>query len=617
MTRTPAALLYLTIYNPTIRPNSTVDEDNEDAEEQAQILFYTSRDQATSRDKTLRQVGLAKALIHFAETFQTASSYQNVHSQSRRMVMLSPEPNFWIHAAIELAKTLQAQSSKSKSKDKEKAKEASSGDVPAPECLDGSLHDSAIRAHLLRGYEQFKIIHGSFTSILHSQGQQALELQLERFFTIWAWSWDLEADCNLSLDLGPPLHPIYPSILPAIDTFSSHLPEGLEAIVLIPDHVAPSSRYRSLRYPTALARHLMSLSSRSHHEANAKRLPPERPSEGAELPDNSAGPSATADAHASNGFPGATSKAADVRKWGWPGAFLLSRNSGKKSGSTTSLTRSNSPGSLADSSVAPTAQDALDDAISHNSLSSNEPQDEGCPHGDLTPSTNGDMSPCDSGQRKLQSLGVETPRPSRAPSPTLTTSEAMSSSPSVADNCKTSNRVHFTFLNVFLAPGDEPWATCRHSVALLKRDDIAVALISGGDKDRIPNDIEALASQTSQLLEQIDVTLSEDAKRTLDSSLPSATKILQPQDAHLMKSHGYIAGGTGLSSHLDLLYDAKELLEKQPDNVEVFSRGLTPQHWHVVHREDDRGEIYLQVARKETSLSDVDNVVQKLYKGYA
>ncbi|KAI6112692.1 hypothetical protein F5141DRAFT_1272421 [Pisolithus sp. B1] len=528
MTRTPAALLYLTIYNPTIRPNSTVDEDNEDTEEQAQILFYTSRDQATSRDKTLRQVGLAKALIHFAETFQTASSYQNVHSQSRRMVMLSPEPNFWIHAAIELAKTLQAQSSKSKSKDKGKAKEASSGDVPAPEYLDGSLHDSAIRAHLLRGYEQFK-------------GQQALELQLERFFTIWAWSWDLEADCNLSLDLGPPLHPIYPSILPAIDTFSSHLPEGLEAIVLIPDHVAPSSRYRSLRYPTALARHLMSLSSRSHHEANAKRLPPERPSEGAEPPDNSAGPSATADAHASNGFPGATSKAADVRKWGWPGAFLLSRNS-------VLLHRP--------------AQDALDDAISHNSLSSNEPQDEGCPHGDLTPSTNGDMSPCDSEQRKLQSLGVETPRPSRAPSPTLTTSEAMSSSPSVADNCKTSNRVHFTFLNVFLAPGDEPWATCRHSVALLKRDDIAVALISGDDKDRIPNDIEALASQTSQLLEQIDVTLSEDAKRTLDSSLPSATKILQPQDAHLMKSHGYIAGGTGLSSHLDLLYDAKELLEK-------------------------------------------------------
>lgn len=531
--------------------------------------------------------------------------------------MLSPEPNFWIHAAIELAKTPQAQSSKSKSKDKGKAKEAGSGDTPAPEYYDGSLHDSAVRAHLLRGYEQFKIIHGSFTSILHSHGQQALELQLERFFTIWAWSWDLEADSNLSLDLGPPLHPIYPSILPAIDTFSSHLPEGLEAIVLTPEHVAPSSRYTSLHYPTSLARHLISLVSRSHHEANVERLPPERPSEGAELPDNSAGPSTIVDAHASNGFLGATSKGVGVRKWGWPGALLLSRNSGKKSGSTTSVTRSSSPGSLADSSIAPIDQDALNDAISHNSLSSNEPQDKGCPHADLTPSTNGDVSRRDSEQRGLQSLDVETPRPSRAPSPTLTTSEAMSSSRSVADNCKASHGVHFIFFDVFLAPSHGPCATCRHSVALLKRNDIAVALISSDDKDRIPKDIEALASQTSQLLGEIDATLSEDAKRTLDSSLPSASKILQPRDAHLMKSHGYITGGTGLSSHLDLLYDAKELIERQPDNVEVFSRGLTPQHWHVVHREDGRGEIYLQVARKEASLSDVDNVVQKLYKGYA
>ncbi|KAI5989276.1 hypothetical protein EDD15DRAFT_2460351 [Pisolithus albus] len=616
MTRTPAALLYLTIYNPTIRPNCTVDEGNEDAKEQAQILFYTSRDQATSRDKTLRQVGLAKALIHFTETFQTASSYQNVHSQSRRMVMLSPEPNFWIHAAIELAKSPQAQSSKSKSKDKGKAKEAS-GDAPAPEYYDGSLHDSAVRAHLLRGYEQFKIIHGSFTSILHSHGQQALELQLERFFTIWAWSWDLEADSNISLDLGPSLHPIYPSILPAIDTFSSHLPECLEAIVLTPDHVAPSSRYRSLQYPTALARHLMSLVSRSHHEANAERLPPERPSEGVELSDNSAGPSTIVDAHASNGFLGATPKAVDVQKWRWPGALLLSRYSGKKSGSATSVTRSSSPGSLAESSVAPIDQDALDDAISHNSLSSNEPQEKRRPHANSTLSTNGEVSRCDSEQRKLQSLDVETPRPSRAPSPTLTTSEATSSSRSVGGNCKASHGVRFIFFDVFLAPSHEPCATCRHAVALLKRNDIAIALISSDDKDRIPKDIEALASRTSQLLEEIDGTLSEDAKRTLDSSLPSASKILQPRDAHLMKSHGYITGGTGLSSHLDLLYDAKEIIERRPDDVEVFSRGLTPQHWHVVHREDGRGEIYLQVARKEASLSDVDNVVQKLYKGYA
>lgn len=67
MNRIPPSLLYLTIYNPTLRPDISVTHDDEDAEEQAQILFYTSRDRAVSRDKMLRQVGLAKALVNFAE----------------------------------------------------------------------------------------------------------------------------------------------------------------------------------------------------------------------------------------------------------------------------------------------------------------------------------------------------------------------------------------------------------------------------------------------------------------------------------------------------------------------------------------------------------------------
>lgn len=62
----PPNLLYLTIYNPTLRPSVPVDPDDEDAEEQAHILFYTSRDRAASRDRTLRQVGLAKALVNFS-----------------------------------------------------------------------------------------------------------------------------------------------------------------------------------------------------------------------------------------------------------------------------------------------------------------------------------------------------------------------------------------------------------------------------------------------------------------------------------------------------------------------------------------------------------------------
>jgi hypothetical protein len=48
---------------------------------------------------------------------------------------------------------------------------------------------------------------------------------------------------------------------------------------------------------------------------------------------------------------------------------------------------------------------------------------------------------------------------------------------------------------------------------------------------------------------------------------------------------------------------------------EVFSRGQNPQHWHIAKRglganQDGNGvedEVFMDVARKETTLTDVDN----------
>ena len=67
MTHIPASLLYLTIYNPALKRIGPTPDSDEDAEEQAQILFYTSRERAVSRDRMLRHVGLAKALVNFTE----------------------------------------------------------------------------------------------------------------------------------------------------------------------------------------------------------------------------------------------------------------------------------------------------------------------------------------------------------------------------------------------------------------------------------------------------------------------------------------------------------------------------------------------------------------------
>lgn len=77
----PPSLQYLTIYNPTLKPVDRVpnaslqvaegdgageQEDDEDREERAHIVFYTARERMESRDKMLRRVGLAKALVNFS-----------------------------------------------------------------------------------------------------------------------------------------------------------------------------------------------------------------------------------------------------------------------------------------------------------------------------------------------------------------------------------------------------------------------------------------------------------------------------------------------------------------------------------------------------------------------
>ena len=63
------------------------------------------------------------------------------------------------------------------------------------------------------------------------------------------------------------------------------------------------------------------------------------------------------------------------------------------------------------------------------------------------------------------------------------------------------------------------------------------------------------------------------------------------------------------------------------DVLEVFSRGQNPQHWHIGRRgldmncgskfENEPGEVYMEVARKESTLADVDNGLAGVANRYA
>jgi hypothetical protein len=58
---------------------------------------------------------------------------------------------------------------------------------------------------------------------------------------------------------------------------------------------------------------------------------------------------------------------------------------------------------------------------------------------------------------------------------------------------------------------------------------------------------------------------------------------------------------------------------------EIFSRGQNPQHWHIARRglgidqtgTSVDGEVYMEVSRKESSLTDVDNVLAAVVRRYS
>ncbi|THH01059.1 hypothetical protein EW026_g1581 [Hermanssonia centrifuga] len=101
---------------------------------------------------------------------------------------------------------------KGKDKDKDKLQDTSMRAGAVYDYHDGSVHDIALRSYILQGYEEFKLTHGSFSSILSLLGQHALELQIERFFTVWAWKWDVEDNLDFGDHLG-----LFETFLPPFD----------------------------------------------------------------------------------------------------------------------------------------------------------------------------------------------------------------------------------------------------------------------------------------------------------------------------------------------------------------------------------------------------------------
>ncbi|KIP08810.1 hypothetical protein PHLGIDRAFT_87678 [Phlebiopsis gigantea 11061_1 CR5-6] len=630
MSRVPPGLLYLTIYNPSIKPSEATADDDEDAEEQAQILFYTARERAVSRDRTLRQVGLAKALVNFTGMFSSSAVCENTHSQSRRMIMVSPEPDFWIHACLELAKSPRPIPSKTT-----KGKGAGKAAVPPPQVVydyhDGSIHDLALRARILRGYEEFKLTHGSFASILTSLGQQALELQLERFFTVWAWKWDPEGDINFGDHLGPPMHPMHHSQTPLLDAFSSEYLGSLATFLLIPPYIVPSKQLTSSEYPSVLTNHIMSRLPQPPAPA-PQELPSTLPSTDFEKRSHDLPVVAPSAVKSLNQTIRAAGPLFNVDmpnlKWMWSGLTFPKSSSTKPSASHTPVIppdlplagtqpsdmNPNTTLSVPKSEVEVDAE-SLQDAMTSDGWASSLPSPTLPETVPLPPSPVGDDVD-ESTEYAAADLPEEgTPRLTYDTTMTQRIEQQAAIPPSLTTEVPLKEWVppvsipEFQSAPVYLASGSDPLQTRKHKVFYATQDQFTFAFLAAdGDEP----DLECIAEQLPTLFSDLAATLGG-TRESEDVATPVA-KLLEPQTKHVIYSDGFTSTSRPESiSKSDHLYNGRQMLHGGFDIHEVFSRGQNPQHWHISRcglgqsGENVQGEVYMEVARKESTLTDVDN----------
>ncbi|OXC68217.1 hypothetical protein AYX13_03167 [Cryptococcus neoformans] len=172
-----ANLSHFAIFNPNLetpmlerKEGEDRDKDDEDDQkEAAQILFYTSRGGGgVSRDKMLRQVGLAKGLMGFADMLaKDDTKFWAIHSHKSRLIVYTPEPDIYIYICITLAYNADTKD-------------------PAPSSQ--GISDLLLVSALGRGYEDFRFLHGPLSS--HTPLTPASSSLIDKYFTRFAFNFE-------------------------------------------------------------------------------------------------------------------------------------------------------------------------------------------------------------------------------------------------------------------------------------------------------------------------------------------------------------------------------------------------------------------------------------------
>ncbi|KAJ2745482.1 hypothetical protein GGI20_002147 [Coemansia sp. BCRC 34301] len=152
-------------------------------------------ERVVSLDMKLREIGLAAAVVTFANSFGTEKTkFYTVRSEKRRTVVFEAEPGILVQLAIVLPRRVERAPGKEK-------------DTFAIEFLDSEVSDQALQAWVEAEYWAFRLLFGPLQRALRGE-QQTVRRQLDAFFGRTMARWDHHGRWTTELDLGHALRPL-------------------------------------------------------------------------------------------------------------------------------------------------------------------------------------------------------------------------------------------------------------------------------------------------------------------------------------------------------------------------------------------------------------------------
>ncbi|GIK06863.1 hypothetical protein Aspvir_002515 [Aspergillus viridinutans] len=201
----PAQLSCLAIYNPLLGPTDETIGD--------QVVFYTSRTERSRRNERsaggnddtkfteaqnerLRQIGLAQGMVSFARNFSEGKPVDYVETEKSTVILHELEENWWILASIDLTRLPNESASTAASQ------QDTSGASPVYYSSREICPPQLLKQQLRRAHSIFLLHHELTLQRLYDRvGRSSFCIFLERFWSKFAWSWDILLTGNPTVEL--------------------------------------------------------------------------------------------------------------------------------------------------------------------------------------------------------------------------------------------------------------------------------------------------------------------------------------------------------------------------------------------------------------------------------